>query len=31
VAAYVDYVHYVLGLHNAIEGAGGHDSPHEEH
>lgn len=31
VAAYVDYVHYVLGLHNAIEGAGGHDAPHGEH
>jgi len=29
VAVYVDYVHYVLGLHDAIEGAGSHDAPHE--
>jgi len=28
VAAYVDYVHYILGLHNAIEGAGGHETQH---
>lgn len=31
VSAYVDYVHYVLGLHTAIEAAGHHDQPHSGH
>lgn len=31
VAAYVDYVHYVEGLHEKAQGAGAHDEPAPEH